>query len=345
MSNKQKAAAIGGGVLALAVGAFFLLKGGGIDSLPIIGKDDPITCPLTGEEPSDEAIVERAAVGVKIENAAIARPLSGLEDADLVYEELVEGGETRFMAIYHCNDTKKGGPVRSARIVDPSLLEPITRILGFSGANQPVLDALAEADIVALTEMAAEDAMERVPREGISSEHTLYANSAKLRKAAADDYSDPPPEDMFKFGDLEGSGKKASTITLNFGGASTITYDYSDGSWNRSQDGVPFVSEAGGQIAPDNVIVEEHTVNFSDSIVDAAGNPSIEIEDDTGSGSAVLFRDGRAIVGTWVRESADAPVRFETKSGAQMVFAPGSIWIELVPSDVGEVKGSFSYEK
>lgn len=346
MSNKQKAAAIGGGVLVLAAGAFFLLKGGGIDSLPIIGKDDPITCPLTGLEPKDEAIVERAAVGIKIENAAVARPLSGLEGADVVYEELVEGGETRFMAIFHCGDAKKAGPVRSARVVDPPLLAPFTRILGFSGANQPVLDVLAEADIVALTETVAGDAMERVAREGISSEHTLYANSAKLRKAAADDYSDPPPADMFKFGDLEGAtGKKASTITLNFGGASTITYDYSDGSWKRSQDGVPFVSEAGGQIAPGNVIVEEHTVNYSDTIVDPAGNPSVEIEDDTGSGNAVLFRDGRAITGTWTRESMDSPIRFETKSGELMVFAPGSIWIELVPSDVGEVKGSFSYEK
>ncbi|MEO8322700.1 MAG: DUF3048 domain-containing protein [Actinomycetota bacterium] len=345
MSNKQKAAAIGGGVLVLAVGAFFLLKGGGIDNLPIIGKDDPITCPLTGLEPNDEAIVERPAVGLKIENAVVARPLSGLESADVVYEELVEGGETRFMAIFHCSDTKKGGPVRSARIVDPPLLSPFTKILGFSGANQPVLDALADADIVTLTETVAEDAMERVEREGISSEHTLYANSAKLRKAGADDYSEPPPSDMFKFGDLEGTPKKASTISLNFGGASTITYDYSDGSWNRSQDGVPFVSEAGGQISPVNVLVEEHIVNHSDTIVDSAGNPSVEIEDHTGSGTAVLFRNGRAITGTWTRESMDAPIRFETKSGELMVFAPGSVWIELVPSDVGEVKGAFSYEE
>lgn len=344
MSKNQKIAAIGGGVLVLAAGAFFLLRGG-VDDLPIIGADDPVTCPLTGEEPKNEAIVERAAVGVKIENAAVARPLSGLEDADLVYEELVEGGETRFMAIFHCTDTKKGGPVRSARIVDPSLLQPITQILGFSGANQPVLDALNEAGVVALTETAAGAAMERVPRDGLTSEHTLYANSAKLRRAASKDFSDPPPEDMFKFGELEARGKKASTITLNFGGASTITYDYSGDAWSRSQDGVPFLSESGDQIAPTNVIVEEHIVNFSDTIFDAAGNPSIEIEDDTGSGHAVLFRNGRAIVGRWVRESKDAPVIFERKSGDQMVFASGSIWIELVPSDAGEVKGSFSYEK
>ena len=344
MSKNQKIAAIGGGVVVLAAGIFFVLRGG-VDELPIIGKDDPITCPLTGEEPRDEAIVERAAVGIKIENAAVARPLSGLEDADLVYEELVEGGETRFMAIFHCSDTKKGGPVRSARIVDPSLLQPITSILGFSGANQPVLDALAEADVVALTETAAGGAMQRVARDGISSEHTLYANSAKLRKAAAKDFSDAPPEEMFKFGELESKGKKASTITLNFGGASTITYEYSGDAWSRSQDGVPFLSEAGGQIAPTNVIVEEHVVNFSDTIFDVAGNPSIEIEDETGSGRAVLFRNGRAIVGRWVRESSDSPVVFERKSGDLMVFAPGSIWIELVPSDAGEVKGSFSYEK
>ncbi len=343
MSSKQKVAAIAAGIVVLAGGAFFLLSGGA-DKLPIIGKDDPVTCPLTGIEPKDEAIVERPAVGVKIENAAVARPLSGLESADLVYEELVEGGETRFMAIFHCGDAKKAGPIRSARVVDPALLRPITNILGFSGANQIVLDALDEAGIVGITETAAGEGMQRVAREGVTSEHTLYGNTALLRKLGKKEFSDPPPA-MFEFGDLEIKGKKASTVSLSFGGASTITYDYSGGVWLRSQDGAPFLTETGEQIAPTNIIVESHTVDYSKTIVDPAGNPSIEIADETGTGEAVLFRNGRAIVGRWSRESVDSPVEFETKSGDKMVFAPGSIWIALVPNDQGEVKGSFTYEK
>ena len=348
MTRNQKIGAGAGGVFALAVGAFFLL-GNKAGDIPLVGDivdPEPATCPLNGEEPGNESLLDRPAVAVKIENASVAYPLSGLEDAEVVYEELVEGGVTRFMAIYHCNDSDKAGPVRSARLVDPAIMSPYSKILVFSGANQPVLDALDEAGIVQIEENAGETALERIPREGISSEHTLYAHTSGARKLGKKDFSDPPVEDLFEFGELdEGTGRKASTITIDFSSATTITYEYSDGAWLRAQASSPFMAESGEQIAPTNVLIEEHDVNLSDTITDVAGNPSVEIGDPTGSGKAVLFRDGRAIVGRWNRDTEEDPVTFETKAGDRMVFAPGSIWIELVPSDAGEVKGSFSFEK
>jgi hypothetical protein len=347
MTRNQKIAAGTGGVLALAAGAFFLLgnKAGDLPGLGNIIDREPATCPLGGLEPKNEALLERPAVAVKIENASVAYPLSGLEEAEVVYEELVEGGVTRFMAIYHCNDSDKAGPVRSARLVDPAIMRPYTRILVFSGANQAVLNGLDEAGIVQIEENAGTTALERIAREGISSEHTLYAHTAGARKLGKKGFGDPPAEDLFEFGELEPKGRKASTITIDFSGATTITYEFSDGGWLRSQASAPFMAESGEQIAPTNVLIEEHEVNLSDTITDVAGNPSVEVGDPTGSGRAVLFRDGRAIVGRWTRESEDDPVSFETKAGDRMMFAPGSIWIELVPSDSGEVKGSFSFEK
>ncbi|MGH2729179.1 MAG: DUF3048 domain-containing protein, partial [Actinomycetota bacterium] len=172
----KKGIAIGGGVLAVAGGAFFLLKDRAED-IPVLGKvitDDPATCPLTGLEPNREELIDRPAVAVKIENAPIAYPLSGLEDAELVYEELVEGGSTRFLAIYHCTDSDKAGPVRSARAVDPAIISPITHILAYSGQNDIVLAALEDADIVRLDEDTANGGLVRIPREGLSLEHTLY---------------------------------------------------------------------------------------------------------------------------------------------------------------------------
>lgn len=349
MSTRARALAIGGAVVVAAIGAYFVLTGKAGD-LPIPGiQEDPAVCPLTGLEPRREALVARPAVALKIENAAVARPLSGLEDADLVYEELVEGGETRFMAIYHCGDTRKGGPIRSARMVDPAIMMPKTRILGYSGANTEVTSALEAAGVVSLTEdeAAASDAMERVERPGISLEHTLYADSARLRRLGRREFTDPPPEDLFRFGELEGGRtRRASTISINFGGASTIGYEWnaSDATWQRFQDGAPFVAESGEHIAPKNVLIEVHRVRASD-VVDVTGTPSIEIVNETGSGRAVLFRDGRAIPGKWTRSSTESETVFETRDGNEMVFAPGSIWIELVPSPSGEVKGSFSYAR
>jgi hypothetical protein len=345
VSTRTKVIAAVGGVLALAGGAFFVLSGrAGNLGFAIPGLSDPVVCPLTGEEPRNDEVVERPAVGLKIENASVARPLSGLEDADVVYEELVEGGATRFMAVYHCGDTAKAGPIRSARLVDPAILMPKTKILGYSGGNQTVLDALDEAGIVSVTEDSAGDAMERVPREGLSLEHTLYANTGGVRKLGRKRFDEPPPDDSFAFGELQEGSKKASSISLNFGGASEITYEWGRSGWRRSQDGEAFLDDSGEQITVTNVLIEEHDVRASD-VVDVTGTPSIEIVNETGRGRAVLFRDGRAIEGRWRRDSVEDSVTFETRAGDEIVFAPGAIWIELVPSETGEVKGSFSYAK
>ena len=301
----------------------------------------PPKCPLSGE-PLREDAEGIPAVAVKIENNSAAYPLSGLDKAEIVYEEEVEGGLTRFMAIYHCTDTKKAGPIRSARIVDPAIMTPITRILGDAGGNDIVQKALDKAKIVSIDENAAGDAMRRVFRSGYSSEHTLYANIGKLRKVGIKKFDEPPPDDLFMFGDLVGTGKTARSVTMNFSGGTTIVYHWSGGKWHRSDHEEPLVMESGVPIAVDNVIIEQHEVNYSKTITDVVGNPSIEIADVTGSGPAVLFRDGKMIKGRWVRKTINGGVTYETKSGERMTLHPGSTWIELLPNDKGEVKGSYT---
>lgn len=336
--NPKKAAAIGGGVLAVGALAFFLL----IKSPAEIVRDiteDP-RCPLTDRAPRSESALDRPAIAVKIENNPVAYPLSGLEDAEVVYEELVEGGITRFMAIYHCTDAQKAGPVRSARVVDPAIVKPFTRILAFAGANDIVQETLDEAELVELNE--GDRGFERVPREGITSEHTLYVNTRAARRAGQKDFDDAPG-DLFTFGDLPAGGRRARTISIEFSAAATVTYEWREGRWFRSDGGSPLLDETGTQIAADNVVVEEHDIALSKEIVDTAGNPSVEITDETGSGRAVLFRDGKAFPGTWTREGSDDVAVFETKNGDVMQFKRGTIWIELVPSQRGEVKGSFNY--
>ncbi len=334
------------GVVVIAVGAWFLLGNRDAGDIPLVGKalEEP-ECPLSGAEPRSESALERPAVAVKIENAAIAYPLSGLEDAEIVFEELVEGGVTRFMAIYHCTDSDKAGPVRSARVVDPAIMGPITRILAYSGQNAPVLRALEDAEVVRLDENEADGGLVRIPREGISMEHTLYAKTKILRKLGQKEFDDAPP-DMFEFGDLADGAKPAKAITLNFNPVNTIRYEWTDDGWLRFEADEPFVTETGDQISVDNVLIEEHQVVLSEKIVDSAGNPSLEISDEVGTGRAFLFRDGEMFKGTWTREDLGDPVSFETKSGDEFVFAPGSIWVELLPSAAGgDVKGSFAVEK
>ncbi|MDQ4065236.1 MAG: DUF3048 domain-containing protein [Actinomycetota bacterium] len=345
-SRGKKVLALGSGVAVLAAVAFFLLGGrDAVGEIPIVGDlVEPAVCPLTGLEPAREAMVERPAVAVKIENSSIAYPLKGLDRAEIVYEELVEGGITRFLAMYHCTDAELAGPIRSARVVDPAIMTPTTYILAFSGANQHVLNRLDEAGIVQIEENNAGEAMQRI-ETGDSFEHTLFADTAALRRIGRKEYSESPPGDVYVFGDMpDVRSRRARQIEISFSPMTEVSYTYDSGRYYRYQAGEPFMADTGEQIAVDNVLIEAHAVNLSGPR-DVVGTAGVEIEDVTGSGLAVLFRDGRAIRGRWIREAIEDPVVFETKDGERMVLKPGTTWIHLVPNDKGEVKGSFEFAR
>ena len=342
-STAKKGIAIGAGVLVLAGGAVFLLMNK--ENIPVVGQafEDPI-CPLNGEETKNEALLDRPAVALKIENSPAAYPLSGLDEAEIVYEEQVEGGLTRFLAIYHCTDSAQAGPIRSSREIDPTIMSPYTRILAAAGGNPGVRANLEEFDITLIDENTAGDAMERVERPGISSEHTLYGDTKALRKAGQKKFKDPPTDDLFEFGDALDGGKRTGSIDLNFG-SSTIGFEWTDGAWFRTDGGEPLIMENGDQLSFDNVIIEEHIVDLSTEFADVLGTPSPVISDVTGQGDAYLFRDGRMYAGVWIRESEDDPVRFETKGGDALVLKEGNTMIELLPNNKGDVKGSFERGK
>jgi Protein of unknown function (DUF3048) N-terminal domain len=100
-------------------------------------------CPLTHTPAPNGQVPQRAALAVKVENLPQARPQYGLDAADIVFEEPVEGGITRFIAVYQCQTADRIEPVRSARFVDPDILQPLGKILfAYSGAITPVVDEI-----------------------------------------------------------------------------------------------------------------------------------------------------------------------------------------------------------
>jgi hypothetical protein len=295
------------------------------------------TCPLTGKQPKSERTLARPAVAVKIENSREARPQSGLEDADLVYEEIVEGGITRFMAIYHCGDSDRAGPVRSARFDDPKVAKPYTRVLGFSGANRIVERELTRQNMVALDELSASDAFFRVPPGNLDI-HSLFVDVSKLR-AEAPGRRLNPPEPRFEFGPLPGSARRARVAVVHFSASNEIRYRYRGGEWKRWEAGVPFRTRSGGQVGVPNLLIQQVEVNNSKTIVDPAGNPSPDIAL-VGRGKAWLLRDGRVIKGRWRIAKEGGPTVLRTTGGEPFRFATGPVWVALVPTSKGEVKGS-----
>lgn len=300
-------------------------------------KPDPV-CPLTGEHPPKGVALDRPAVAVKIENSPEARPQHGLEAADLVFEEIVEGGITRFMAIYHCGKAGDAGPVRSARFDDPKIARPFTRVLAYSGSNGLVDKELQKRNMILLNELNQRGAFYRVP-PGTILVHNLFVRTEILRNDKRVRKVDPPRADVFRFGDIQDGAKKAKRVRVNFNASVTIEYRWTGGAWKRDEDG-PFMTAAGHQIAVPNVLIQQVEVNSSRRLVDVAGNASPKL-DLKGTGKALLFRNGKVIKGTW--KMTNGRPHYRTRSGDAFVFAPGPIWVELVPSKKGQVKGSISF--
>jgi hypothetical protein len=297
----------------------------------VAGRPDP--CPLTGTVRAGEDPPARPALAVKVENTDDAYPLAGLERADVIYEEPVEGGLTRFAALFQCRDAGRVGPVRSARTTDPKILRQLTDqpLLAFSGAHPKVTTALEQAEVVELTETIANAAYER--DDGRSSPHNLFASTKALYRAgeqAGVDRSLPQP--LFRYDDdVPTPSRRRTSATVSFSGSHTAEWSWSGGRWVRQLDGAPMLAENGATIAVDNVVIQEVVVTMSD-ILDAAGNPSPEVEL-LGEGRAWILRDGRLVIGRWHRASLADVTVFETKAGEEIALAPGTTFVELMPKD------------
>ena len=297
-----------------------------------VGLADPPTCPLTGVEAPRGDVPERPTLAVKVENSPESRPQASLNHADIVVEEPVEGGYTRFIAIFHCGRSDRVGPVRSGRMTDPAYLRQFgNAVFGYAGGVSSVKSSVERAGLVDVNYIVAADAYTRDPSR--SAPHDLYTTTVALLKAASGAGEAPGP--VFAYSDAwDGKSRRVGTVHLPYSGVSDVYWVWSRrlGEWLRSQGPTPHTLEDGSQVSATNVVIQ--VVQVTDSrIVDAAGNPSPDV-DLTGSGRAYVLRGGRMISGRWERDSLDDVTRFVTRDGTEITFAPGRTWVQLVPSTV-----------
>lgn len=348
LTSRGKAVVAGGAVVAVL--------GGGIGALALSGNapdvgdivqavvpGDPVQpCPLTGEVlPGDAAPPERPVLAVKVENTPDAQPLAGLEGADIVYEEVVEGGITRFVVLFHCDDAKRIGPVRSIRSTDPGILAPFSEhpLLAFSGGSKGVRSIVEDAGMTTLDEDSATKAFERdgdrvVPHNLFTETEALWAKGIKRAEG------EPAPEPAFVYNDeVPSPSKKARSATVVFSGLATAEWRWAKGQWVRYLEGSPMLLENGDPITTDNVVIQVVKTTESD-FQDVSGYPSPEV-DLTGSGKAWVLRDGKLIVGTWERSDEADFTTFRTKSGDEIALKPGTTYVELAPKGMFDAQISF----
>jgi hypothetical protein len=289
---------------------------------------DDKTAPLTGL-PATGTSAERSrpALFVKIENSPDARPQTGIEQADVVYEVVAEGGITRFAAVFQSTDPGTVGPVRSVRGQDPDLAGPLKGLAVFAGG---IPDYVSQIDTVAQDLSTASPIGEGPPYRRDTARrapHNLYGNLAGFWAKAASPY-DEAPAPLFTYGALPGGASPATGVTLDFSPAATVSWKWDGSAWRRSQGGQPFIVTGSGRIGPQNLVVQFVDVQDS-SYIDPAGNP-VPASTVTGSGDAEIFRNGQVVRGTWTKADRTSETEY-TAGGKQIPLEPGRTWVELVP--------------
>ncbi len=337
LTRRGKAFVTGGtvaGVLVAALAVMTLTGNAPAVVRNLAGISDPApTCPLTGVTLADgKEVPDRPALGVKVENTPDAQPLDGLDKADIVYEEVVEGGITRFIAVFQCESSVRVGPVRSARSTDSKILLQFSEhpLLAFSGGANKVVNGAQAAGLTLMTEGDPAPPFTRDEARVIP--HNLFANTAKLWDAGLKRAKNEPiPHAVFTYSDEAPTpNKKGAGVTVVFSSLATAGWRWEGGRYVRYLDGAPMKLENGNAIAADNVVVQQVKTSPSD-ITDVAGYPSPEVTV-TGKGKAWVLRNGRLVQGTWERATDADVTTFSTKSGETMTLTPGSTFVELAPT-------------
>jgi len=297
----------------------------------------PPTWPLTGVEGKP---VNRAALAVKIENTNQARPQTGLNEADVVWETIVEFQVSRYIAVYHSHVPKEVGPIRSVRPTDPIALAPTHGLLAFSGGQRGILPLVAKAGLQPLSNDAGTPGMYRTHDR--AAPHNVYGDPATFWKSANAKHQDSPGEQFLFAGSADESaavagGKAASKLSFHLSAASnpSWTWDADAKKWNRSEGSTPATARDGKRLVAVNVvsIVAPHV----DSGFNAQGGAPVPVYKLVGSGKGVIATGGKSIAVTWKKAATDKPLRLFLPDGKPALLAPGNTWVELVPKEDGSL--------
>lgn len=292
--------------------------------------------PFTGL-PQDADVLARPALIVKIENSPRARPQTGLDAADVVIEELVEGGITRFVAVFHATLPESAGPVRSARPVDVDLLGGFGASgFAYSGARAEVEELLATVPSVRVTEGAPGF----FRATGRDAPHNLYLRTAETLEAVVARGARPlrdlgwvfdadvPADALSCPTDATACGDPGASVTVVMSPSFRTgwTYDERAGLYRRDQNGEPSEVTGGGRIGAANVVIlaTRHYVGISGYD---------ETDATTDGAPALVLRDGRRYAATWRKPTASDPLLLLTPEGDPFPLRPGPTWLHLPRAD------------
>jgi hypothetical protein len=300
---------------------------------PTTTTEPPVVIPATinGLPAESDDLIDRRVVAVKIDNHANARPQSGVELADAVYEVLVEGGITRLIALFHQSDTEYVGPNRSGRPTDAELVRPLGGPFQISGAQPWVQQIFRDKDLF----MVYDNRTTTYRMSHRWAPHNLYSSTIAIRDWADEQgWPDDPPPPLFVYGEeptpLEG---RATEIVLRYSAGFVGSWTWNGKTYLRATEGQPHMwvdaEDGEGQLAFDTVVVlkaERYSARGS-------SGSSVPALHTVGTGEAIVFRSGGVLEGTWERADDTEMIRIFDGDGDEIVLPPGRVWISVFPDD------------
>lgn len=292
--------------------------------------------PLTGVagEP-----VQRPALAVKVENTDMARPQSGLDQADVVWETIVEFEVSRLVAVFQSQVPPTIGPVRSVRPMDLPIISPLHGLFAYSGGQPGILALVGPSGAQSLSHDSGVDGLARISTR--SAPHNVYADPTKLW-AQADAGHQASPSEQFAFAPDAAqatavtAGTPASQLAFNLSSYAKPqwSWDAASGTWLRSEGTTPATVATGARISAVNIV--SITASHPDSGFDAQHGAPVPTYNLVGSGDGFIATGGKTIAVTWKKDAQDKPLQLFLPDGSPATLAPGNTWVELVPLETGK---------
>lgn len=286
---------------------------------------EPTYNSLSGREGSDGEILV-----VKIDDTVSARPQIGIDRADVVYIEQVEGGLTRLAAVFSSEIPTLIGPIRSARISDIEILAPYGRVVfAYSGAQSKMLPVISAANLNDYGAQRQSPTIYTRDESRTSPTNMVLRADLLLEKVRSDGREIAQSRTVgWTFGDLPNGGTAITEAKINWPAASyEVKWSPTEERWFIFNNGVPNMSAAGTQHGPTTFVIQDVEILPSE-YGDKFGGVT-PYSKTIGTGTGFVLRDGQYFAATWSRPDELSGTTWRTLDGSELPFARGQVWIAL----------------
>jgi hypothetical protein len=294
-------------------------------------KPEPIYSQLTGEVISKDKASLRP-LAIMVENHPVVRPQSGLGSADIVYEIVAEGGITRFQALYQSKEAETVGPVRSIRDYFVSLAKSVDGVLVHCGGSQGAYDTISQLRVAEIDQFKNSKPFWRVKYK--KAPHNLFGSTIKLRQRAKELGLETPVNLAglsFKDDLPINERGQVNIVRINFSSPKFLAsyqYDNKTNKYLRFIGGAAHSDAATGkQLQAKNIVVIVTQITATN---DYKNHMTAATE---GSGTALIFIDGKVIKGRWQRPTPSSMFELTDDTNNQIKLNRGQSWFEIVGNE------------